>query len=69
METKRYYTNDRVTLDLDEVTSIVSDGWVAIPSQGIAGYDYRVTLKNGTTAKFVGEGLNAQYREYKGITK
>lgn len=64
---KRYYVTKRVTLDLEEVTSIVSNGWVWIPDDGVSGHDYIVTLKNGSTARFIGDGLNAQYREYKGI--
>lgn len=60
----RYFINDRVTIDLEEVVAIVVGGQIYKPSTGESGYSYEVVFRNGTKVSCIGEGLRNQYNDY-----
>ncbi len=64
---KRYYINETVTIDLENVVGIVILGKVL--GAGQSGYSYEVVFKNGTKIRCIGYELKSQFAEYKGIAE
>lgn len=60
---KRYYINEDITIDLEDVVGIAVRGYTG------SGYSYEVAFKSGTKLKCYGVSLRTQFAEYKGITE